>query len=159
MRKALAMRIARFRRLLDTYGSDLGRWPPLLVQAAQRLVSTDPAAARELDIAPNTLSAQLLILSNAGLTKARRDGRSIIYAVNFDAMRDLLVYLTEDCCAEMNFGADNASVTLRDLEHCADAQESGSSAKRTMRSVVTGEGNGRSKFDQRASQKAVRARG
>ena len=51
MRKALAMRIARFRRLLDTYGSDLSRWPPLLIQPAQRLVSTDPAAARDLEIA------------------------------------------------------------------------------------------------------------
>ena len=55
--------------------------------------------ARELDTAANTMSAQLLILSNAGLVKARRDGRSIIYAVNFDAMRDLLVFMTEDCCA------------------------------------------------------------
>jgi ArsR family transcriptional regulator, arsenate/arsenite/antimonite-responsive transcriptional repressor len=54
--------------------------------------------ARALDIATNTLSAQLLILSNAGLVKARRDGRSIIYAVNYEAMSKLLVYLTEDCC-------------------------------------------------------------
>jgi len=51
MRKALAMRIARFRRLLDTHGPDLSRWPPLLVQPARRLVSIDPAAARELEIA------------------------------------------------------------------------------------------------------------
>jgi ArsR family transcriptional regulator len=54
--------------------------------------------ARHLGIAANTLSAQLLILANAGLIKARRDGRSIIYAVNYDAMSRLLVYLTEDCC-------------------------------------------------------------
>ena len=45
------MRIARFRRLLDAHGPDLSRWPPLLVQPAQRLLSTDPAAARELEIA------------------------------------------------------------------------------------------------------------
>jgi hypothetical protein len=51
MRKALAMKIARFRRLLDTYGSDLSRWPPLPVQAARRLISSDPVAARELAIA------------------------------------------------------------------------------------------------------------
>lgn len=55
--------------------------------------------ARELDTPANTMSAQLLILSNAGLVKAHRDGRSIIYAANFDAMSDLLVFLTEDCCA------------------------------------------------------------
>jgi len=45
------MRIARFRRLLDIHGPDLSRWPPLLVQPARRLVSIDPAAARELEIA------------------------------------------------------------------------------------------------------------
>ena len=54
--------------------------------------------ARKLKTAPNTMSAQLLVLSNAGLIRARRDGRSIIYAVDFDAMGSLLVFLTEDCC-------------------------------------------------------------
>jgi DNA-binding transcriptional ArsR family regulator len=54
--------------------------------------------ARALNVPANTLSAQLLVLSNAGLVRARREGRSIIYAINFEAMRDLLVFLTEDCC-------------------------------------------------------------
>ncbi len=54
--------------------------------------------ARKLDTAPNTLSAQLLILSNAGLVRARREGRSIIYAVDFEAMSGLLLFLTRDCC-------------------------------------------------------------
>jgi ArsR family transcriptional regulator len=54
--------------------------------------------ARRLEIAPNTLSAQLLVLSNAGLVRARRDGRSIIYSVDFEAMSGLLLFLTEDCC-------------------------------------------------------------
>ena len=54
--------------------------------------------ARRLDTAANTMSAQLLILSNAGLIRARRDGRSIIYSVDFAAMSGLLVFLTEDCC-------------------------------------------------------------
>ncbi|MBS0473386.1 MAG: helix-turn-helix transcriptional regulator [Proteobacteria bacterium] len=54
--------------------------------------------ARNLSVAANTLSAQLLVLSNAGLIRARREGRSIIYAIQYDAMRDLLVFLTEDCC-------------------------------------------------------------
>ncbi|HEY3776463.1 MAG TPA: metalloregulator ArsR/SmtB family transcription factor [Rhizomicrobium sp.] len=55
--------------------------------------------ARTLATPPNTMSAQLLILSNAGLIRARRQGRSIIYSVDFPAMSDLLVYLTRDCCA------------------------------------------------------------
>jgi ArsR family transcriptional regulator, arsenate/arsenite/antimonite-responsive transcriptional repressor len=54
--------------------------------------------ARRLQITPNTLSAQLTILANAGLTVARRDGRSIIYAADYAAMSDLIVHLMEDCC-------------------------------------------------------------
>ena len=54
--------------------------------------------ARKLQTQPNTMSAQLLLLSNAGLIRAHRDGRSIIYAVNFEAMSSLLLFLTEDCC-------------------------------------------------------------
>src|SRR5690349_14099110 len=54
--------------------------------------------ARTLETAPNTMSAQLLILSNARLIRARREGRSIIYSVDFPAMSDLLVFLTKDCC-------------------------------------------------------------
>jgi ArsR family transcriptional regulator, arsenate/arsenite/antimonite-responsive transcriptional repressor len=54
--------------------------------------------ARKRRTQPNTLSAQLLLLANAGLIRARRDGRSIIYTVDFDAMSSLLVFLTEDCC-------------------------------------------------------------
>jgi ArsR family transcriptional regulator, arsenate/arsenite/antimonite-responsive transcriptional repressor len=68
------------------------------------LVKTGPGGlaagviARKLATAPNTLSAQLLILSNAGLVRAKREGRSIIYAVDFDQMGALLLFLTKDCC-------------------------------------------------------------
>ena len=54
--------------------------------------------ARKLKTAANTMSAQLLVLSNAQLIRARREGRSIIYSADFSAMSDLLVFLTEDCC-------------------------------------------------------------
>lgn len=54
--------------------------------------------ARKLKTAANTMSAQLLMLSNAGLIHARREGRSIIYAVDFEQMSGLLLFLTEDCC-------------------------------------------------------------
>ena len=54
--------------------------------------------ARKLKTAANTMSAQLLVLSNAGLIRAQRDGRSIIYAADFDRMGALLLFLTEDCC-------------------------------------------------------------
>ena len=54
--------------------------------------------ARALGVQANTLSAQLLVLANARLVRARREGRSIIYSVNFASISDLLVYLMEDCC-------------------------------------------------------------
>jgi ArsR family transcriptional regulator, arsenate/arsenite/antimonite-responsive transcriptional repressor len=54
--------------------------------------------ARKLATAPNTMSAQLLVLSNAGLVHARRNGRSIIYAADFNKISALLLFLTKDCC-------------------------------------------------------------
>jgi ArsR family transcriptional regulator len=47
----------------------------------------------------NTLSANLNILSQAGLARSRRDGRQIIYTADYEAMSGLLAFLMEDCCA------------------------------------------------------------
>jgi len=90
----------------------------LLVKAGPEGMAAG-AIARALAVPANTLSAQLLVLSNAGLVRARRDGRSIIYAVAYEAMRDLLVFLTEDCCggrAEMC--APLASIAAGDPNCC-----------------------------------------
>ncbi|MBI5940237.1 MAG: helix-turn-helix transcriptional regulator [Caulobacterales bacterium] len=46
----------------------------------------------------NTLSANLNILTQAGLARSRRDGRQIIYTADYDVMRGLLTFLVEDCC-------------------------------------------------------------
>jgi ArsR family transcriptional regulator len=54
--------------------------------------------ARKLDVPPNSLSANLNILSHAGLVESRREGRSIIYSARYDQMTKLLSYLLEDCC-------------------------------------------------------------
>jgi len=54
--------------------------------------------ARALKAPANTMSAHLAILSRAGLVSARKQGRSIIYAVNLEGTRKLLAYLVEDCC-------------------------------------------------------------
>lgn len=51
-----------------------------------------------LDIRHNTLSTHLAILNRAGLLSSRRDGRSVIYRVDFDGTRALLGFLLEDCC-------------------------------------------------------------
>lgn len=70
----------------------------LLVRAGAEGVPAGEIA-REVGALPNTLSTHLAILEQAGLIGSRRDGRSIIYAANYDRMRDLLGFLLEDCCA------------------------------------------------------------
>ncbi len=69
----------------------------LLVRAGTDGVAAGEIA-RKLDVLPNTLSASLAVLSNAGLVTSRRDGRSIIYAADYDRMTSLLTFLVEDCC-------------------------------------------------------------
>ena len=69
----------------------------LLIQAGQDGLAAGEIA-RSLDITPNTLSAQLNILANAGMVVSRREGRSIIYLACYDAMSELLAYLMADCC-------------------------------------------------------------
>ena len=54
--------------------------------------------ARTLDVLPNSLSANLNVLSNAGLITPRREGRSIIYSADYGAMSGMLGFLMEDCC-------------------------------------------------------------
>lgn len=54
--------------------------------------------ARQIGIPHNTMSSHLAILSNAGLITATRDGRSMIYRIIPEAMRELLGFLTDDCC-------------------------------------------------------------
>jgi DNA-binding transcriptional ArsR family regulator len=69
----------------------------LLVQAGpDGMPAGDVAAA--LKIAPNTLTFHLDRLREAGLVAVRRDGRSMIYAAQYDRMNALLGYLTENCC-------------------------------------------------------------
>ena len=54
--------------------------------------------ARATGALANTLSSNLSILTAAGLTTSRREGRSIIYTAAYDNMRELLAFLMEDCC-------------------------------------------------------------
>lgn len=46
----------------------------------------------------STLSAQLLILANAGLVSSQRQGRSIVYTADYNKLGDLLGFMMVDCC-------------------------------------------------------------
>lgn len=54
--------------------------------------------ASSLRLPPNALTFHLDRLRDVGLVTARRDGRSIIYAAQFQAMKSLVSYLTDHCC-------------------------------------------------------------
>ena len=68
------------------------------------LVTAGPEGVAAGDIArhvvspPSTTTANLNVLSQAGLIASRRDGRSILYSANFGVMTDLLGFLMADCC-------------------------------------------------------------
>src|SRR5450432_3850259 len=51
-----------------------------------------------LALAPNTLTFHFDRLRAAGLVTVRREGRSMIYAAQFETMNTLLGYLTDNCC-------------------------------------------------------------
>jgi len=69
----------------------------LLVQAGPDGMPAG-AVADALDLAPNTLTFHFDRLRTAGLVNVRREGRSMIYAAQFDTMNALLGFLTENCC-------------------------------------------------------------
>jgi ArsR family transcriptional regulator, arsenate/arsenite/antimonite-responsive transcriptional repressor len=92
------------------------------------LVETGPEGlpvgqiAETLALANATLSFHLKELTNAGLTVASPNGRSIIYSANFKTMTDVLSYLTENCCA----GATCASTVA-----CKPAVRKATKARKT----------------------------
>ena len=51
-----------------------------------------------LNVRQNTMSANLSILTQSGLIRNEREGRSIRYFADVDGMRGLLAFLMEDCC-------------------------------------------------------------
>ena len=69
----------------------------LLVQAGHDGLPAGHIAER-LGLPAPTLSFHLAQLKHAGLVHQRRDGRSLIYAANYDGMSALMSFLTENCC-------------------------------------------------------------
>jgi ArsR family transcriptional regulator len=75
-------RLEIFRRLVEQGPEGL---PAGVIAAAVKMV-------------PSSLSFHLTLLTKAGLIVQRRQGRSLIYAVNIEAMNGLVSFLTENCC-------------------------------------------------------------
>jgi ArsR family transcriptional regulator, arsenate/arsenite/antimonite-responsive transcriptional repressor len=69
----------------------------LLVQAGPDGLPAGQVAAA-LGLPPNTLTFHFDRLRAAALVSVRREGRSMIYAAQYDTMNALLGYLTDNCC-------------------------------------------------------------
>lgn len=54
--------------------------------------------ARLISIPPTTMSTHLSVLARAELIEARRESRTIFYAVRPDGVQSLLSFLISDCC-------------------------------------------------------------
>ena len=69
----------------------------LLVQAGPEGLPAG-AVADALDIASGTLSFHLKELKSAGLVRCERNGRSRIYSPDLSAVKELIEFLTANCC-------------------------------------------------------------
>ena len=54
--------------------------------------------AQVIDCPQNTLSSHLGILARTGLVRGSREGRSITYRADVEAIRSLIAFLVTDCC-------------------------------------------------------------
>jgi ArsR family transcriptional regulator, arsenate/arsenite/antimonite-responsive transcriptional repressor len=90
------------------------------LKAFRMLVEAGPTGlpagtmSEQLTIPHNTLSFHLSHLSNADLVSSRKDGRSIIYAANFDFMNKLIAFMMENCCRR-DASCSTASCTPKKL--------------------------------------------
>ena len=91
------------------------------LEAFRLLVRHEPGGlpageiANHLAIPANTLSSHLGVLTRAGLIRAERRSRSIIYRVDLDRLRDLVLFLLKDCCGGR---ADLCEPLLAELAPC-----------------------------------------
>jgi ArsR family transcriptional regulator len=54
--------------------------------------------ARLMKAPQNTMSAHLAVLSRAGLVSGERQSRSIIYRADLARLREVVLFLLNDCC-------------------------------------------------------------
>lgn len=70
----------------------------LLVRAGPQGVAAG-AIGDAVKVSPSNVSFHLKELERAGLIAVRREARSMIYSAEYKALRALIQFLMEDCCA------------------------------------------------------------
>ena len=77
---------------------------PTRLATFRRLIAAEPRGiaagdlARLVGVPQNTLSTHLAILARAGLIEGVRQSRSIIYRAVFARVREVALFLIQDCC-------------------------------------------------------------
>ena len=77
--------------------SRLAIFRALVVAGPEGMAAGD--IAQQVGLSPSSLSFHLKDLSHAGLVTGQQEGRFIYYSANFEAMSELVGFLTENCCA------------------------------------------------------------
>ncbi|MBB4189350.1 DNA-binding transcriptional ArsR family regulator [Sinorhizobium terangae] len=99
---------------------------PTRLRTFRLLVEREPEGvpagelARLADVPQNTMSAHLATLSQAGLVRGERQSRSIIYRVDLDRFRSVMLYLLQDCCGG---NANLCAPLITDLTPCCTPKE------------------------------------
>ncbi len=68
---------------------------------------TPSELSRRLEIPAPTLSFHLKELVHARLLLSRREGRNLYYSPNFEQMRGLVSFLTDNCCSLADEACDS----------------------------------------------------
>ena len=64
------------------------------------------SAVEALGVPNSSLSFHLAQLTQSGLIRQDRQGRSLIYTADYAAMNGLVAYLMENCCAASGCASD-----------------------------------------------------
>ena len=96
----------------------------LIEQGPEGMPAT--AIAEKIGVRQNLMSTHLNILSNKGLTTARRDGRRVYHAIDLDHTRALFSFLVQDCC---HGGPEQCASLLDEILPLARCAQGGSSTE------------------------------
>ncbi|MCX4188017.1 ArsR/SmtB family transcription factor [Methylophaga sp. OBS4] len=104
------------------------------LRAFRLLVAAGPeglpagAISEQLSTPHNTMSFHLNHLFNAGIVTSRKVGRSVIYAANFDEMRELIGFMVKDCCSQ-----DMATIREDAVSGCSIIELTGCCSDKTQK--------------------------
>lgn len=76
---------------------------------------TPTELSERLEVPAPTLSFHLKELQHAGLVTSRRESRFLYYSANFEQMRGVLDFLTENCCSLSEVQCDSTCKPIKTL--------------------------------------------